>query len=124
MGLKEKMEQRKKNKKIEKVMKNPKFLMKEKNQTEELQLVAVNNYDYMIKYFPNASEKVQLAHVAKWGGKSLFSIDNPMDSVVIAAIRDDFNVFYDLENPNDDICKAALDIDIKCYTKMNNHFWL
>ena len=120
MSIKDKIKEHKKKKKIEKVIKNPSFLIKEKNQTEELQIVAVNNHDYMIRYFPNASEKVQLAHIFRWGGKSVFSIIDPTEKVLIEAIKDDFNVFYELENPADNICKAALDLDINCYTKMTN----
>ena len=51
MSFKEKIEAFKKRKKIEKIKKNPKFIMKEKNQNEELQIEAVNHYDYIIRYF-------------------------------------------------------------------------
>ena len=113
MSFKEKIEAFKKRRKIEKIKKNPNFIMKEKNQNEELQIEAVNHYDYIIRYFNNASEKVQLAHIAKWGGKSVFSIKKPTDNVIIEAMKDDFSVFYMLDNPNDTICKAALDLNIK-----------
>ena len=115
MGLRDKIKSYMRKRKIEKAKKNPAFLMKEKNQDEELQLVAVNNHDYMIRYFPNASIKVQLAHIARWGGMSLFSIPNPSNEAVFAAMEDDFKVFSMIVDPNDDICKKAIDMNVNSF---------
>ena len=87
MSLKEKLRERKKRKREQKIIKNPSWVVKMKNPKEEDLLVAVNNHDYIIRYFPNAPKSIKLAHIDKWGGKALFSIDNPSDDIIIYAMK-------------------------------------
>ena len=59
MGLVDKIKQFNRKRQIEKVKTNPSYIAYKKNPDEELQLIAVDCYDYIIQYFPNASIKVQ-----------------------------------------------------------------
>ena len=86
MSLVDKIKDYNRRKLIEKVKSNPSFVSKMKNPDEEIQLVAVDTYNYIIKYFSNASEKVQLAHVNRWGAAYFFNIVNPCDNAKIASI--------------------------------------
>ena len=48
MGLLDKLKEINKKNQIKKVIKNPSYIAYKKNPSEELQLVAVDNYDYII----------------------------------------------------------------------------
>ena len=120
MGLIDKIRQYNKNKKIEKIKNNPDYILKIKEPSEEFMLTAINSHEDTISKYPNISEKYQLAHIKRWGGNSVFKIVHPTDNVLIEAIKDNFNVFYKLNNPSNYVCKAAMNLKLECFLKIKN----
>ena len=80
---------------------------KEVFNNEDLQLEAIKQNGYAIRYIENPSEKVQLAAV-KQDGYSIEFIKNPSEKVQLAAVKQDGWAIQYIKNPSEKVQLAAV----------------
>jgi len=78
-----------------------------KNPSETVQLAAVQNYGRAIEYIKNPSEAVQLAAVKK-NGWAIRYIKNPSEAVQLAAVQQNWTAIKHIENPSEAVQLAAV----------------
>ena len=81
-----------------------------KDPPELLQLAAVKQSGYVIRYIVNPSKEVQLAAVRQ-NGDSIKYIKNPSEEIKLAAVKQNGWAIYYIKNPSEEIQLAAVNED-------------
>jgi len=92
------------------ISKAAKSIVLQKNPSEAVQIAAVKEYGFDIKYIKNPSEAMQLAAVKEYGFAIQF-IKNPSEAVQMAAVQQTGCAIYYIKNPSEAMQLAAVQED-------------
>ncbi len=90
------------------------------NPSEKLQLAAIRENAWAIKYIKKPSKEAQLAAV-KQNGEIIGEIDNPSKEIQLAAVKQNGNAIYYIKKPSEEVQLAHASCFMPVYRRSGCH---